>query len=80
MDLAKLTKTAIVPLALIILAPNNIRARPPQTSRFAQPATNAGGCEIYYALQPVDSTLLKLLGTPAVPTNSSLLTLSLIHI
>jgi hypothetical protein len=77
MHLAKLTKTAIVSLALITLAPNNIRARPPrmppQTSRFAQPAANPGGCEIYYALQPVDSNLLKLLGTPAVPTNSSLL-------
>jgi hypothetical protein len=78
MDMAKLAKTAILPLALVTLTPNNITARPPQTNpqtfRFAQPAANAAGsCEIYYALQPVDSTLLKLLGTPAVPTNSSLL-------
>jgi hypothetical protein len=79
MDMAKLAKTAILPLALVTLTPNNITARPPQTKpqmfRFAQPAANAAGsCEIYYALQPVDPALLKLLGTPAVPTNSNLLT------
>jgi hypothetical protein len=76
MNLAKLAKTAIASLALITLTPNNVTARPPRTSpplRYALPAGNGGGCEIYYQLQPVDPTLLKLLGTPAVPTNSSLL-------
>src|SRR6476660_3817836 len=76
---AVLANLAVSLLAAVSLQPIIATARPPQaapaqTFRFAQPSASAGGCEIYYSIQPVDPNLLKLLGTPAVPTNPSLLT------
>jgi hypothetical protein len=65
---------AAVSLLSIIATARPPQAAPAQTFRFAQPSASAGGCEIYYSIQPVDPNLLKLLGTPAVPTNPSLLT------
>jgi hypothetical protein len=67
-----------VALALILLA-GNVAANPEQTPfpsqlHFAQSPDSPSGCEIYYSLQAVDPNLLKLLGTPVVPTTSSLLT------
>jgi hypothetical protein len=47
----------------------------PAQSLFAQ-ASKQSGCEIFYALQPIDANLLTLLGTPAIPTNPNLLTSS----
>src|ERR1700685_4604655 len=54
-------------------------ASPAQTASpaqrlFAQASGKQSGCEIFYALQPVDANVLKLLGTPAVPSNPNLLT------
>ena len=47
----------------------------PQQSLMAQaPAAKQSGCEMFYALQPIDASVLKLLGTPAVPSNPNLLT------
>jgi hypothetical protein len=75
----RLANHALTLLAALSLLPSMVAARPPQrlsaqTFRFAKVGANARGCEVYYSLQPVDPNLLKLLGTPAVPTNSSLLT------
>jgi hypothetical protein len=43
-------------------------------SSFTQTSGKQSGCEMFYGLQPIDANLLKLLGTPAVPTNPNLLT------
>jgi len=46
----------------------------PQQHLYAQASTKQSGCEMFYALQPIDANVLKLLGAPAVPSNPNLLT------